>query len=128
MHTGKGKAAAAKLDRERWPEAEPLSDLPRRHTRVLLQELRRMRIRASQYDVADRDGKIILTSPEEVADWIEDQEYEAIYGVSPHEAARARDAEYVGRLKAELAKRPHIPNKPEARALRQAKAKEQRTR
>lgn len=121
---GKGKMSGAK-GRGRYLDSPSLTDLEKQPTRLLLRELRRMRVQATQYETARKSGLFIPMSPEEI---VEDGEYEEIYGESPHEAARRHDELYVGRLKAELAKRPHIPNKKEAKVMRQQKAKEQRAR
>lgn len=103
---GKGKAWTKY---QRPTTAGPLEDLEHQPTKILLAELRRMRVAATQYEVAAWTG---LNYDQDGA----------------HHRARAHDEQYVAALKAELAKRPHVPNKQEARAIRQAKAKEQRAR
>lgn len=105
---GKGKAQIG----SRILHASPLEDLPNQPTRLLLAELRRMRVQATRYEY---DGVDCCTDCDG-------------HELAAHERARARDVGYVQALKAELAKRPHIPNKPEAKLIRQAKAKEQRAR
>lgn len=105
---GKGKAQSARL-----LYAPPLRDLEHQPTIVLLQELRRMRVEESIGYVEPRTNCCTDCADHKMAAYL-------------HE--RQRDIDYITQLKAELAKREHIPNKQERKAIRQQKAQAQRHR
>lgn len=101
-----------------------IDDLEKQPTRVLLQALREINIAESLEKTA-----LASLSPEERAD------IERLARIEESEAREARgdrpsspSLSYKACLKAELAKRPHVQNKPEAKVLRQQRAKEQRSR
>lgn len=107
---GKGKALAGP---QRILFATALDNLEQQHTRVLIAELRRMRVRASAQ-----------TPPIDSDCCTDCNDYERILFAR----ATACAATYIQALKTELAKREHIPNKLEARRLRQEKARAARSR
>lgn len=95
---GKGKMLGNK---NRLPLTAPASkDLKSLHTKQLLKELRRCRVAQSL-------------------------EYDAWFEMDLEEARLESDdfLDYVKALKAELATREHVPNKQEAKKIRQAKTK-----
>jgi hypothetical protein len=111
---GKGKAWK-KDDVQRSPSPCPYADLTKVPTRKLLMHLRELRVVETQMAKEDTDSLIYAACGDP-------------YGCGCGTATKTSIARYIVKVKAELATREHIPNKIEARRIRQEKARAARSR